>query len=243
MRFEEPLQPATLIRRYKRFLADVRLADGSELTCHCPNTGAMLGCAEPGARVWMSRSANPRRKYAHTWELVEVAAGVLVGVHTGRTNALVAEAIAGGAVPELAGYASVRREVTVPDAPMRADFLLTGHATERDCFVEVKNVTAAVTDDGIAVFPDAVSERGRRHLEVLTGLVAGGVARAATVFCAQRDDVVEIRPADAIDPAYGRALRAAREAGVELIGLGARATPEAVAVERGVPVVCPPLPA
>lgn len=241
MQFMQPLQPAVLERRYKRFLADVTLPDGTSLTCHCPNTGSMLGCAEPGYRVWLSRAGNPRRKYAYTWELVEVASGAMVGIHTGRTNDLVREAVVAGVINELTGYRRIDAEVTVPDAPMRADFHLTEHAVARDCFVEVKNVTAAVNSDGTAVFPDAVSDRGRRHLEVLTARVRDRGERAATVFCAQRSDVTAIQPADAIDPAYGRALRVAQAAGVELIGVAATVTPEGVTVDRRVPVILPAL--
>lgn len=235
MEFAEPLRPARLLRRYKRFLADVTTAEGEELTVHCPNTGAMLGCAEPGSRIWLSHSSNPKRKYAYTWELVETAAGVLVGVHPGRANALVEEALAAGAIPELAGYSAPRREVRVPDAPMRADLLL--QMAQGACYVEVKSVTAAVAD-GVALFPDAVSSRGSRHLEVLGEVVRRG-GRAALVYAVQREDVCEVRPADGIDPAYGRALRAARAAGVELYALGARLSPQGIRLVRPLPVVCP----
>lgn len=236
MRYAAPLVAGRLQRRYQRFLADVALDDGRRLTCHCPNTGAMLGCAEPGLRVWLSRSDRRGRKYAHTWEQVETAQGVRVGIHTGRTNALVREALdAGAALPELAGCAAVRAEVSVPGAPMRADFRLDGPGGP--CFLEVKNVTAAV-ERGVALFPDAPSRRGVRHLEVLSGLAGEGV-RAVLVFCAQRADVTEVRPADRIDPAYGRALRAAIAAGVEVLALGARADDHGIAVDRRLPVVCP----
>ncbi|HKJ95467.1 MAG TPA: DNA/RNA nuclease SfsA [Gammaproteobacteria bacterium] len=238
MRFDDALLSGWLERRYKRFLADVRLDGDERITCHCPNTGSMMGCSKPGSRVWLSRSNNPRRKYAHTWEVVEVGSGALVGIHTGRTNALVAEAVADGVLPSLQGYGVVRREVTVPDAPMRADFHLSGHPEAADCFLEVKNVTAAVGAGGIALFPDAVSERGRRHIEVLMALKRRGL-RAALVFCAQRADVTEIRPADEIDPAYGRALRAGIAAGVEVFGVGATVTEWGIHVDRTVPVVCP----
>nr|WP_207161034.1 DNA/RNA nuclease SfsA [Halorhodospira halophila] len=206
---------ARLVRRYRRFLADVEDASGQQWTVHCPNTGSMLGCTEPGARVWLSHSTRPGRKYAQTWELVELPGEVVVGVHTGRANALVGEALDAGLLPELSGYASRRREVRVPDAPMRADWLLEGHpGGEPPCFVEVKNVTAAV-EHGRALFPDAVTERGRRHLEVLTEWVRGG-GRAALVFCVQRSDAQEVRPAEAIDPRYADALRAAAAEGVEI---------------------------
>jgi sugar fermentation stimulation protein A len=238
VKFTQPLVEGRLLRRYKRFLADVELADGAVITCHCPNTGSMLGCADPGLRVWLSRSDNPKRKYAHTWELVETSDAVTVGIHTGRTNDIVAEAIRDGHLPELSGYGSLRREVTVPDAPMRADFLLSEHDNgAADCFVEAKNVTAAV-EAGIALFPDAVSARGTRHLEVLAGLSRQG-GRAALVFCVQRGDVREVRPADEIDPEYGRALRRAISHGVEVFALCADVSPAGLRAAECVPVVCP----
>lgn len=239
MKFDQPLLPGRLLRRYKRFLADVRLASGEVVTCHCPNTGSMMGCAEPGMPVWLSESDNPRRKYRHTWEIVEAAPGTLVGVHTGRTNALAREAVEAGLVAGLAGYTTIRPEVRVPEAPMRADYHLDGHPQEPACYLEVKNVTAAVAG-GVALFPDAVSERGTRHLRVLTDLAGHGL-RAALLFVAQRGDVREVRPADTIDPAYGLALRAAIAAGVSVTAVRARATPEAIVVERLLPVVCPEL--
>lgn len=238
MTFDSPLQGGHLIRRYKRFLADITLDGGEQITAHCPNTGSMMGCAEPGARVWVSRSDNPRRKYAHTWELVEAAPGVVVGVHTGRANALVEAAVLADRLPALAGYRQVRREVRVPDRPMRADLLLSGHADgEPDCLVEVKNVTAAVAE-GIALFPDAVSARGTRHLEVLAAEARAG-RRSALIFCVQRRDAREVRPADEIDPAYGRALRAALADGMEAYALQGDPGPEGIELTREIPVHCP----
>ncbi|SEO52878.1 DNA/RNA nuclease SfsA [Aquisalimonas asiatica] len=237
MRFAQPLIPGVLERRYKRFLADVRLEDGSLVTCHCPNTGSMLGCQEPGSRVWLSRSDNPKRKYALTWELVELPGRALVGIHTGRANGMVREALEQGRIPELADYPVIRPEVRIAEWRTRIDFLLSGHGSEPDAYVEVKNVTAAV-DDGIALFPDAVSARGTRHLQHLQRLVAEG-CRAALVFCVQRDDVTEVRPADAIDPAYGRALRDAIANGVEVHALGAEVNEQVIELRRRLPVVCP----
>lgn len=233
MVFHDTLVSATLERRYQRFLADVQLADGSRLTIHCPNTGSMMGCAEPGSRIWMSRSAKSGRKYAHTWELVEVGGGVLVGIHTGRANALVREAITNGVITELAGYERFRGEVR--SGAHRLDGLLEGHASR--CYLEVKNVTAA-TQDGIALFPDAVSQRGTRHLEELIRIRQGG-DRAVLVFCVQRADAREVQPADAIDPAYGLALRNAMVQGVEVIAYGADVSPAAVELVRPLPVRCP----
>lgn len=236
MRFSEALVAATLVRRYKRFLVDVVLDDGTALTAHCPNTGSLLGCQTPGSRVWLSRSDNPKRKYAHTWELVEVDGGVLVGVNTGRSNALVREAIESGVIEELAGYDDVRAEVRYGEEGSRADFLLT--RSDESCYLEVKNVTAAV-DDGIALFPDAVSVRGTRHLRELIGTLRRDGLRAVLCFCVQRADVGEVRPADAIDPDYGSTLREALEAGVEVIAYRAVLGPREVALVERIPVVCP----
>jgi len=150
VRFPVPLLGARLVKRYKRFLADVTLDDGTALTAHCPNTGSMLGCQTPGSRVWLSRSDNPKRKYAHTWELVELDDGALVGINTGRSNALVREAIESAVIGELAGYDEIRPEVRYGNENSRVDFLLTGDRGA--CYLEVKNVTAAV-EKGIALFP------------------------------------------------------------------------------------------
>src|SRR5579859_421866 len=145
MRFTPPLIPARLLRRYKRFLADVELEDGRRTTVHCPNTGGMLGCADPGMAVYLSRASKPERKYPLTWELVEALPGVWVGIHTGRTNGLVREGMENGTLQELRGYAGVRGEVTLGPG-FRVDFLLSGHSRLADCCLEVKNVTAAVQD-------------------------------------------------------------------------------------------------
>ncbi|HMY50964.1 MAG TPA: DNA/RNA nuclease SfsA [Zoogloea sp.] len=237
MRFTKPLLEGRLIRRYQRFLADVDTPAGP-VTAHCPNTGSMLGCAAPGLRVWLSPAANPARKLAWTWELVEVpgdTAPVRVGVHTGRSNGLVREAIEAGRVPALAGYPTIRGEVKYGEGS-RIDLLLSGDGRP-DCYVEVKNVTAAVSG-GIGYFPDAVTTRGAKHLREMAAMVAVG-RRAVLVFCVQRADVAAVRPADHIDPAYGRALREALAAGVEVLALGARVSPEEIVVDRALPVTVP----
>lgn len=222
MKLPLPLISGRLIRRYKRFLADVRLADGQEITVHCPNTGAMLGCRDPGAPVWISESANPRRRYPHTWEIVESRPGVLVGIHTGRTNNLMAEALAGGMLDDLVSVRDTRREVSIADLGCRIDFLL--ETTDGpDCFLEVKNVTAAV-EEGVALFPDAVSDRAVRHLNSLVRLVERG-HRAILCYCVQRADVQSVRPAAAIHPGYARALARAAAVGVEVAGFRCSVTP------------------
>ncbi len=235
MRFEAPLIRGTLVRRYKRFLADVVLADGTKTTVHCPNTGSMLGCRTPGSAVWLLPSGNPARKYPLGWELVEVDATTLVGINTGRSNALVAEALDRRMIPELAAFGSVRREVKVPGTRSRIDFLLEGHPTGPDCYLEVKNVTAAVSG-GIAFFPDAVSTRAVRHVDELAAVVSRG-QRGALCFCVQRADVEAVRPADEIDPEYGRALRRAVANGVEVHALRAEVTTTGVRLEHRIPVI------
>lgn len=234
MHLPVPLLEGRLVRRYKRFLADVELDDGRALTAHCPNTGSMLGCDIPGSRVWLSEHDNPKRKYRHSWEMVEAEPGVLVGIHTGRTNHLVREGIETGVIEPLDGYANLRAEAAYDGG--RFDFLLESDG-EPPCYVEVKNVTAAV-DDGVAVFPDARSVRGTRHLRDLIGLKASG-HRAVMVYCAQRNDAREVRPADDIDPDYGRAMRDAADAGVELLAYRCELTPEAITVAEPIPVVLP----
>lgn len=230
MQFESSLVPAILQRRYKRFLADVTLDDGSQITVHTPNTGSMLGCQDEGMRVWLLPASNPKRKYSFSWELVEAKPGVLVGINTGRTNSLVAEAVTAGLVVPLRGYGSLRREVAVDGGSSRIDFLLSDHPKRPDCYLEVKNVTAAVSGS-TALFPDAVSARATKHLDTLITLKASGF-RAALLFCVQRADVSRVRPAREIDPAYADALERARDAGVEVFAYGARVTPDTVELVR-----------
>lgn len=233
MRFEAPLREVRLVRRYKRFLADMEFSHGQRHTVHCPNTGAMLGCDHPGSRAWVSHSDRPTRKYPWTWELVKPENGPIVGIHTGRSNGLVREAIEAGILKELQGYARIRAEVS--GAPgYRADFLMSGHASKPDCYVEVKNVTAAVIA-GAALFPDAVSKRASRHLRELLSKVRQG-QRAMLCYCVQRDDVHEVRPADSIDPVYGQTLRTTFQQGVEVCAYVAKVTPEELTLYRRVPV-------
>jgi len=228
-----PLTEGRLLRRYKRFLADVRLGGGTVVTAHCPNTGSLLGCGRPGSPVWLSRSDDPRRKLAWTWELVETAPGALVCINTARSNALAAEAIAAGRVAALAGYATVRREVRFGRERSRVDLLLE-HPGRPRCFVEVKHVTA-VDASGCAVFPDAVTARGRRHLRELVHHRRAG-DRAVLLFCVAREDARALRPADEIDPAYGAALREAAAAGLEVYAYACRVSTSSVAITRQLPV-------
>ncbi len=225
MDLPHPLYPGTLIRRYQRFLADVMLDSGETVTAHCPNSGSMKGCAVPGYRVLLSRSANPRRKYCYTWELVEVD-GSWVGINTGLPNRLVAEAIRERKVPELAGYSEIRPEVRYGEHS-RIDLLLSGPAGL--CYVEVKNVT--LVEGGRALFPDSVTERGQKHLRELMREVASG-NRGVIFFVVQRGDADAMAPADTIDPEYGRLLRRAAGSGVEAMAWQARVEPEEIVLYR-----------
>ncbi len=225
-----PLTSAVLVRRYKRFLADVRLADGRTLTVHCPNSGSMLGCDRPGSPVLLSASDNPRRKYAHTLEMVRVD-GVWVGINTSRTNRIVEEGLARGVVRELAGFAELRREVRV-SGRSRLDFAL--RFADRLCYLEVKNCTLAA--GGLAMFPDARTTRGSRHLDELCRLAGQGHG-AAVLFCVQRADARRFAPAADIDPEYAAGLRRAARSGVLVLAYRAAVTPQAIELSCALPVV------
>ena len=230
MKLPHPLTPGLLLRRYKRFLADVELSDGSVITAHCPNSGSMLGCAAPGSRVLLSKSDNASRKYPHTWELVH-ADDCWVGINTGLPNRLAREGIEQGVVTELQGYERIRQEVCYGAERSRIDLLLEEPGL---CYVEVKNVT--LVEDGIARFPDAVTTRGQKHLRELMAMVASG-ARAVNFFVVQHAGARAVTPADSIDPAYGRLLRQAAKAGVELLAYQASVTPTEIVLCRALPVV------
>jgi sugar fermentation stimulation protein A len=234
MRFEQPLIEGVLLRRYKRFLADVRLSDGRTVTAHTPNTGSMAGCAEPGLRVWLRDSGNPRRKYPYSWELVESRSGVLVGINTTLANRLVRDAIEDDTVVELQGYGRIRTEQRYGMEGSRIDLLLEDGPRGR-CYVEVKNVT--LVEDGVALFPDAVSLRGTRHLRELRRVAEG--ARAVVLFCVQRADARAMRPAAHIDPEYARTLCAVMDKGVEALVYGARVSTQGIALQERLGFSCP----
>jgi len=238
MHFPDPLLPGRLQRRYKRFLSDIRLDDGREVVAHCANPGSMMGLAEPGARVWLSPARNPARKLQYSWELVEAqgpAGGALVGIHTGRANALVDEALAAGRIAELAGYAERRAEVRYGQGS-RIDFLLESpaHAGLPPCYLEVKSVTLK-RNAGLAEFPDAVTARGTKHLAELSAMVREG-ARAVLLFLVQRGDCTAVAPARDIDPAYAAALESALAGGVEVLCYACEVSPAGIRVDRALPL-------
>jgi sugar fermentation stimulation protein A len=234
MKFPVELVPATLLRRYKRFLADVELLDGSVITAHVANPGAMTGLQASGARVWLSKSESRTRKLPYSWELIEADFGhgpELVGVNTMHPNPIVAEALAAGAIPELAGYDNVRREVKYGQAS-RVDFLLTD-PLRPPCYVEVKNVHL-MRQPGLAEFPDSVTARGARHLDELAGVAAAG-ARAVMLFVVQIGSSRAVTLARDIDPAYGRSFDRAHAAGVEALAYTCR-------IDHGSIVLAGPIP-
>lgn len=227
-----PLVPGRLVQRYKRFLADVVLDDGRAVTAHVANSGSMLGLAAPGARVHLADVAGPTRKLAWSWQLVETAAGALVGIDTGRANALAVEAIRAGLVPDLAGYADLAREVRY-GAASRVDILLDDPEKGR-AYVEVKSVTLS-RRAGLAEFPDAVTARGTKHLADLAAEVGRG-HRATLLFLVQRGDCDHLAVAADIDPTYALALATARAAGVAVHAVACDVTTETVMPARRIPV-------
>ncbi|WP_417582338.1 DNA/RNA nuclease SfsA [Pelagibacterium sp.] len=231
MLFPSPLVRGTLIKRYKRFLADVTLETGEILTAHCADPGAMTGLAMPGLPVWLSKSNDPKRKLAYSLELVELPTGI-VGINTAHPNRIVGEALRAGAIPQLAAYNSIRPEVRYAEKS-RVDFLLTAEGLP-DCYVEVKNVHL-VRDAGLAEFPDSVTARGARHLADLARMVAQG-HRAAMLYLVQRSDCIEFTLASDIDTAYAKAFASARSAGVEALCYATNITPHAITLGDPLPI-------
>lgn len=233
MKFKSPLIPAALIKRYKRFLADVRLENGEVITVHCPNSGSMLGCQEAGAPVLISDSGNPARKLRYTWEMIRTGK-TWVGINTMRPNEVVFEAIQNRKVPELAKFEEIRREVRYGKSSRIDIWLRSG---KKETFVEVKNVTLPDLENKRAVFPDAVTERGKKHLEELSEVVKRG-HRAVMFYFVNREDVESAAPARAIDPEYALALEKAVRSGVEVLAYQARLTPKGIELGRKVPFLC-----
>ncbi|WP_411383756.1 DNA/RNA nuclease SfsA [Pseudomonas sp. L7] len=237
MRFLPELERARLLRRYKRFLADIELANGEQMTIHCPNTGSMLNCMRDGGQVWFSRSNDPKRKLAGTWEISETPQGRLACVNTGRANALVEEALRAGVITELAGFAALKREVAYGEERSRVDFRL--EFAEGPAYVEVKSVTLGYPDTAVAAFPDAVTQRGAKHLRELAALARQGV-RAVQLYCVNLTGIEAVRPAEEIDPGYAQALRDAVADGVEVLAYGARLDAEQIIIDRRLPVLLNP---
>ena len=236
MKLPSPLITGTLLKRYKRFMADVELDDGSTITAHCANPGSMMGLAEPGTKVWLSRSDNPKRKLKFSWELLQVDLGAgpaMVGINTSHPNRIVAEGIEAGRVAELAGYDNQRAEVKY-GKNSRIDILLESDG-KPPCYVEVKNVHL-MREAGFAEFPDSVTARGAKHLDEMADMVAQG-ARAVMMYLIQRDDADRFGLAADIDPHYVERFQAARAAGVEALAYCCTLDPhEGIEIDRAVPL-------
>lgn len=228
MQFKTPLVHGTLMQRYKRFLADVRLDDGTVVTAHCTNSGTMKSCIEEGAEVYLTPVNDPKRRTKFTWEMIKIN-GDWVGVNTGNPNKLAFEAVTEGLIRGLQGYPEVRREVKWEDS--RFDLMAKNEA--ETCFIEVKNVTMKVGD--WALFPDAVTTRGRKHLETLIRVKEAGM-RAVMLYVVQRSDVSKFGTANEIDPEYGKALRNAVKKGVEIFVVQTKVTPGEIVISKQLPV-------
>lgn len=237
MQFESALQSATLIKRYKRFLADVTLNDGTTATLHCANTGAMTGCAEPGDTVWYSTSDNPKRKYPYSWELTETRQGDWICVNTQRPNPLVESAILADQIPPLAGYPYCQREVRYGEENSRIDLRLSHSQQPSDgepcCFVEVKSVTL-LEEEGQGFFPDTVSTRGQKHLRELMAMRQQG-HRAVLLFAVMHSGIKHVSPAHHIDPTYGELIREAIDKGVEVFCYAFHANPKQIHLQSSLP--------
>lgn len=234
MDFPTPLTPATLIKRYKRFLADVTLCDGEEVTAHCPNSGAMMGVAPPGARCWISRSDNPKRKLKYTLEIVE-ADGAWVGINTQHPNALAHEAVTAGAITEITGYDGAKREQTYHHGEEKSRFdiaMIKNDAVA--AYVEVKNVHL-MREPGLAEFPDGVTTRGAKHLAGLAHAAQAGL-RAVQLYIIQRNDCHRFAIAADLDPGYARALENAKDAGVEILAYACSVEPERIRLVRSLAI-------
>jgi len=231
VQFKPPLIEALLVRRYQRFLADVILPDGRRITVHCPNTGSMKNCAEPGSRVWLWDSNNATRKYRYSWQLVETAPGELACIQSALANKLVHSALCDARIPELSGYAEVSTEVRYGKEKSRIDLLLSSPSAR--CFVEIKSVTLAL-GEGLGCFPDAVSARGSKHLRELIEIKRAG-ARAVLFFCVQHTGITRVVPADQIDPCYAETLHQAVAAGVEVYVYGTQISPTQICLAQRLP--------
>ncbi|GAM55242.1 sugar/maltose fermentation stimulation protein homolog [Vibrio ishigakensis] len=234
MEFSPPLKSGILIKRYKRFLANLTLDSGEELTIHCANTGAMTGCAEPGSKVWFSTSDNPKRKYPNSWEVTETPAGHKICVNTIRANTLAVEAIQNGIISELSDYAELKTEQKYGKENSRIDIKLTDDAKD-DCYVEVKSVTLlSDPESGLGQFPDAVTTRGQKHLRELSELAKSG-QRAVLLFIVLHSGIEKVSPALHIDERYAKLLNQAQKSGVEILCYKADITVNDVKISHNLP--------
>ena len=234
MRFDPPLEQGRLLRRYKRFLADIETASGEPMTIHCANTGSMLNCMVEGGSVWFSRSHDPKRKLAGSWELSQTPQGRTACINTARANTLVEEALRGGVIRELAGFTGLKREVPYGVENSRADFRLD--FPEGPAFVEVKSVTLGFDGTDVAAFPDAVTARGAKHLRELTALAEAGV-RTVLLYCVNLSGIRAVRVAQEIDPVYAAALAQARASGVQILAYGADLSAQGIELVRPLEVL------
>lgn len=234
MRFHPPLEEGRLIRRYKRFLADIETATGELLTIHCPNTGSMFNCMVEGGQVWFSRSNDPKRKLPGTWEIAETPQGRLACVNTARANPLVEEALHAGVITELNGFTGLKREVPYGQEKSRIDFRLD--YPDGAAYVEVKSVTLGFDGTSVAAFPDAVTQRGAKHLRELAHLARSGV-RAVQLYCVNLSGIDSVRPAEEIDAGYAAALREAKAAGVEVLAYGVQVGAQQIYIDRSLTVL------
>lgn len=232
MQFNPPMQPAILLRRYKRFLADVVL-NGQLQTVHCPNTGSMRACIAPESPCWLATHTGSKRKYPHSLTLVTTPQGHLAGIHSALANPLVAEALAKGVITPLQGYDWCKQEAPYGAEGSRADFYLQA-AGRMDCYVEVKNVS--LLDEGQGYFPDAITLRGQKHLRELAQLAANG-QRAVMLFCVQHEAITSVAPAAHIDPHYAHLCREAAASGVEFYAYKAQLSPHCIQLTTAIPVV------
>ncbi|MBU3004830.1 DNA/RNA nuclease SfsA [Paraglaciecola arctica] len=233
MQFSSTLIQGTLVKRYKRFLADVQLPDGSIVIAHCPNTGAMTGCAESGWKVWLSPSNNPKRKLLYTWEVVLTDRDHWIGINTLKANSVVKEALLESKISELSEYKSLQAEVKFGEENSRIDFLLTDPEKE-ECFVEVKSVTLLENDRGY--FPDAKTQRGQKHLRELS-LIAKEGKRAVLLFCVQHTGIQSVQVASHIDPDYAKELKQAMLSGVQILCYGCEISPEKIYINQPLPFI------
>ena len=233
MQITPELQSGKLIKRYKRFLADIELENGEIVTIHCPNTGSMKNCQFPEHKVWFSVSDNPKRKYSHTWELMATPENHLIGINTGRANKLAVEAIESDVITELSGYSDIKTEVKYGSENSRIDILLQS-ADKADCYIEVKSCTLRENEQGY--FPDAVTTRGQKHLRELIQVVESG-QRAVLLFVVQHTGIRQVSPAKHIDPKYAELLIEAVTKGVEVLAYGAKLSPSNITITHKCQVV------